>query len=241
MLIIPAIDLKKGRCVRLWQGIKSKETIYAEDPLQVARLWTKMGAKRLHIVDLDGAFTGTPKHLSLVENIKNSLSACIQYGGGIRNLKIMEEVIQKNIDFVIIGTKALSENFVRNAVDRFGEKIIASIDCKDNKVAIRGWEAKASIDIQKLGENLTREGIKTIILTDIARDGTLQGVNIEFIQKFIKNIDCNLIIAGGISSIEDIKRIKQLENERIEGVIVGKALYAKTVKLKEALKIANKG
>ncbi len=241
MLIIPAIDLKEGRCVRLWQGIKSKETIYAEDPFQVAKLWVKMGAKRLHIVDLDGAFAGVPKHLSLVKNIKTSLSASIQYGGGIRNLKTMEEVIQKNIDFVIIGTKALSENFVRDAVNKFGEKIIASIDCKNNKVAVKGWEVKASIDIQKLGENLTRDGIKTIILTDITRDGTLQGINIEFIQKFIKNVDCNLIIAGGISSIEDIKRIKQLKNERIKGVIVGKALYAKTVKLEEALKIADKG
>lgn len=237
LLIIPAIDLKQGRCVRLWQGRKEKETVYSQNPLQVAKLWVEKGAKRLHIVDLDGAFSGFPKHLDLAEKIKKAFSVPVQYGGGIRKLNILEEVIRRGIDFSIIGTKALSKNFIRRAVKRFEGKIIVSIDCKKDKIALRGWEQESALDLEYTAKKLIKLGIRTIILTDITRDGTLKGANIEFIETISKKIDCDIIIAGGISSIEDVKKIKQLRNGRITGVIIGKALYAGKIKLEEALNI----
>jgi len=237
LLIIPAIDLKGGKCVRLWQGIKNKETVYAEDPLKVAKLWINKGAKRLHIVDLDGAFSGTPKHFKIAKNIKDSLSVQIQYGGGIRSFEILNKIMQEGIDFAIIGTKALSKSFIKNAVEKFKERIIVSIDCKNGRLGVKGWEEKTPVNARQLAQDLTREGIKTIILTDITRDGTLRGVNIEFIKEFADSVDCKLIIAGGISSIEDIKKIKQLKNKKISGVIIGRALYTGNIKLEEALKI----
>ncbi|MBE0477811.1 1-(5-phosphoribosyl)-5-[(5-phosphoribosylamino)methylideneamino]imidazole-4-carboxamide isomerase [Candidatus Aerophobetes bacterium] len=239
MLVIPAIDLKGGKCVRLWQGIKDKETVYSHEPLQVAKLWIDKGAKRLHIVDLDGAFSGIPQHLPVAESIKKSFSITLQYGGGIRTLKILKGVFEKGINFAIIGTKALSKSFLQNAIDKFGERIIISIDCKEDKLALEGWEKETSIEIQEFARNVTDIGIKTIILTDITRDGTLRGVNIELIEDFLKNVNCNLIVAGGISSLEDIKWMKKLEDKKIKGIIIGKALYTGAIKLEEALKIAD--
>lgn len=240
MLIIPAIDLKAGRCVRLWQGIKEKETVYSYDPLRVAKLWIDQGAKRLHVVDLDGAFSGTTKHLAVAQRIKKSFSVTLQYGGGIRTLKALEAVLEQGINFAIVGTKALSKDFLQNAVDRFGEKIIISIDCRKDKVALEGWQKETYIEIQDFAQDLSNAKVKNIILTDITRDGTLRGVNIEFIENFLKKITCNLIIAGGVSSLQDIEKIKKLKNPKIKGVIIGKALYTGAIKLEEALKIANK-
>lgn len=240
MLIIPAIDLKEGRCVRLWQGIKERETVYATDPVEVAKLWVKKGACRLHIVDLDGAFSGSPQHLEIVEKIKNSLSVVIQYGGGIRDIKVLGEILKKKVDFAIIGTKALSLNFVKEAIAKFNNRIIVSIDAREGKVAIKGWQIKTPVSVQKLGQKLAKVGIKTIILTDIVKDGTLGGINVEFFNQFAKNVPCDLIIAGGVSSIEDIRKIKEINErvEKIKGVIIGKALYSGTIKLEDALKIA---
>lgn len=238
MLIIPAIDLKQGRCVRLWRGIKEKETVYSQNPLQIARKWVKEGASRLHIVDLDGAFWGIPKHLEIAQEIKNSISVSIQYGGGIRSLKVMEEVLKRGIDFVIIGTRALSRDFIREAVARFDGKIIVSLDHQGGKVAVRGWEVKTQVDAKKLGQRLARMGIETFILTDITRDGTLEGVNTYLVEEFAQGIFSDLIIAGGVSTLEDIEKIRDLKNKRIKGIIIGKALYSGSIKLKEALRVA---
>lgn len=238
LLIIPAIDLKEGRCVRLWRGIKDKETVYTQDPLQVARKWVREGAKRLHIVDLDGAFTGFPRHLELVKKIKSFADVPVQYGGGIRRLETIEEAVKKGIDFIIIGTKALSLNFIQKAVNKFGGKIIVSIDSREGKVAVKGWKVKTSIEAKKFIKELVSLGVENFILTDITRDGTLRGVNTRFIQQFDdQDIRGNLIIAGGVHTIEDIKKIKALRNEKIKGIIIGKALYEKTLKLKEAIQI----
>jgi len=235
LLVIPAIDLKGGRCVRLWQGIRNRETVYFEDPLQVAKIWIEKGARRLHIVDLNGAFMGAPQHLEIAEKIKKTFSVPLQYGGGIRTLRILEEVIGKGIDFAIIGTRALSKDFVQNAVQKFGGRIIVSVDCRKDKVALKGWQEEAPVNLQGFVKNLAKTGIKTVILTDITRDGTLKGVDIGFIKNFLKKISCNVIIAGGISSLEDIRRIKKLQDEKIKGVIIGKALYTGAIKLEEAL------
>jgi len=238
MLIIPAIDLKEGKCVRLWQGLKKRQTVYSDDPIQVAEEWIKKGATRIHIVDLDGAFSGKPRHLKVVESIKKSFPVIIQYGGGIRNLKILEKVLEKGIDFAIIGTKALSSRFIKEAVANFNQRIIVSIDCKNEKVAIKGWEVDTHIDAIQLSQNLADAGIKTLILTDIAKDGTLEGANISFIERFLKKVFCDIMVAGGISSLEDIKKIKKLQAKNLKGVIIGKALYSKTIDFKEALRTA---
>jgi len=239
LLIIPAIDLKSGKCVRLWQGQKEKETVYAENPVEIATLWKSKGAKRLHIVDLDGAFSGKPQHLKIVEEIKEKVPVEIQYGGGIRSLEVLEEVIRKGVDFTIIGTKALSSRFIEKAVKKFGQRIIVSIDLREDKIALKGWEKEVCVDVKDLIESLAKVGIKTVILTDIKRDGTLEGVNINFIQNLVEKVktDCNFLVAGGICSLEDIKKIKRLKSRKISGIIIGKALYTGNIKLEEALKL----
>ena len=240
MLIIPAIDLKEGRCVRLWQGIKERETVYATDPLKVAKLWFKKGARRIHIVDLDGAFSGKPKHLEIAQTIKDSLPVAIQYGGGIRSIELLEDVLKRGIDFAIVGTKALSMDFIKEAIRRFNDRIIVSIDSKEGKVAIKGWQVKTRMNVQELGKKLATLGVKTIILTDITKDGTLEGINIDFLNRFAKNIPCDLIIAGGVSSLENIRKIRQID-KKIIGVIIGKALYSGNINLEDALEVAKDG
>lgn len=238
LLIIPAIDLKGGKCVRLWRGVKSRETIYSQDPVAIARKWIEEGAPRLHIVDLDGAFSGYPRHLGIAEKIKKNYSIPVQYGGGIRQIKLIRETLKRGIDYVILGTRALSFNFIKKAVDEFGEKIIVSIDCKQGKLAIKGWEVETSVKPKELAKRLASIGVITFILTDITKDGTLEGVNITFIEHFIRELSSNLIVAGGISTVEDIKKIGEIGKGKIKGVIIGKALYEGTIKLKEAIKVA---
>jgi len=238
LLIIPAIDLKGGKCVRLWRGEKNREIIYSREPVAVAKKWIEEGAPRLHIVDLDGAFSGYPTHLGVAEKIKEISSIPIQYGGGIREIKLIREILRRDIDYVILGTKALSFKFIQKAVDEFGEKIIVAIDCKQGKIAIKGWEVETRVKPEELVRRLAPIGIATFILTDITRDGTLEGINIAFIEHFTRKLSSNLMVAGGISTVEDIKKIKEISKEKVKGVIVGKALYEGTIKLKEAIKVA---
>lgn len=238
MLVIPAIDLKDGRCVRLWQGRKEAETVYSDDPLEIAGKWVAKGTSRIHIVDLDGAFSGEPKHLGIVEKIKRTFSVKIEYGGGIRNLNVLKNVMEKGIDYAIVGTGALSSDFIGEAVQEFGEKIIVSIDCKKGKVAVEGWEVDTRTDAITLGKDLSQIGVRTIIMTDISKDGTLTGINIPFIRKFLREVPCDIILAGGVSSLEDVKEIKNLRTQNLLGVIIGKALYSHTIDLEDVLKIA---
>lgn len=235
MLIIPAIDLKGGRCVRLWQGKRDRETIYSQDPLYVARSWKERGARRLHIVDLDGAFEGRPIHLNLVERIAKELDIPVELGGGIRDISTIRRVLEKGIDYVILGSKALSLKFVEKVCQEFGDKVIVSIDVRDGKVAVEGWERQTSVQARDLARDLVRVGIKTTIFTDITRDGTMQGVNVEAVRDLANSTDVNLIVSGGISSLEDIRRIVRLNSPGIKGMIIGKALYTGGIKLEEAI------
>jgi len=238
MLIIPAIDLKEGKCVRLWQGEKDKEVVYSLDPVAVAKMWVKKGAKRLHIVDLDGAWRGEPQHLKIVERIAKEVDVPLEFGGGIRSFFILKEVLKRGIKYAILGSKALSPEFVKKACKKFRERIIVSLDVREGKVATEGWEKQTFISAEDLCKELTKIGISTIIFTDISRDGTLRGVNTEEIRKFMeecRNVD--LIISGGISSLEDIKKIGSLSTLRIIGIIIGKALYDKKIRLEEAISL----
>jgi len=237
VLIIPAIDLKGGRCVRLWQGKEDKQTVYSEDPLAIAKMWVKKGAQRLHVVDLDGAFSGKPVHLKIVEKIAREVDVPIEFGGGIREKAILDDVFTRGVDYAILGTCALSFDFVRDACLKFEDKIIISIDTRQDKILAEGWEKESSLKPEELVKGLVGSGVKTIIFTDITRDGTLRGVNIKLIQEFLEIVDVKVIIAGGVASLVDIRKLAELGGRRPAGVIIGKALYDGRVKLEEALAI----
>ena len=237
MLIIPAIDLKGGRCVRLWQGKEDKETVYSEDPLAVARMWVEKGAQRLHIVDLDGAFRGKPLHLEIVEKIGREVDVPIEFGGGIREKAILDDVFSKGVDYAIIGTRALSFDFVRDVCLEFGDKIIVSIDTSRDKILAEGWKKETSVKAKDLVKDLVKAGVKTIIFTDVTRDGTLRGVNTKLIQEFLEIANVKVIIAGGVASLADIRELAGLSGRGPAGAIIGKALYDGRVKLEEALAI----
>ena len=237
MLIIPAIDLKGGRCVRLWQGKEDKETVYSEDPLAVARMWIRKGAQRLHVVDLDGAFRGKPVHLEIVEKIAREVDVPIEFGGGIREKTILDDIFARGVDYAIIGTRALSFDFVRDVCLEFGDKIIISIDMRQDKILAEGWKKESSLKAEELVKGLVGLGVKTIIFTDTTRDGTLGGVNIKLIQEFLEIANVKVIIAGGVASLADIRKLTELGGRGPAGVIIGKALYDGRVKLEEALAI----
>jgi len=237
VLIIPAIDLKGGRCVRLWQGKEDEETVYSEDPLAIAKMWVKKGAQRLHIVDLDGAFRGKSVHLEIVEKIAREVDVPIEFGGGIREKAILDDVFTRGVDYAILGTRALSFDFVRDACLKFEDKIIISIDARQDRILAEGWEKESSLRPEELVKGLVGSGVKTIIFTDITRDGTLRGVNIKLIQEFLEIADVKVIIAGGVASLADIRKLAELGGRRPAGVIIGKALYDGRVKLEEALAV----
>ena len=238
MLVIPAIDLIEGRCVRLREGKLSSERVYSKEPVAVAELWELKGAEKLHIIDLDGAFEGKPQNLEVVKRIAKSIKLPIQFGGGVRNLRTIKEVLDCGVEYVILGTSAISKpEFVKRAIKRFGKRIMVSIDASNLKVRVRGWEEKTRKTAPILAKEMGRLGVRNIIFTDIKRDGTLRGPNISQIKKMLKAVNTPLIVSGGISSLEDIIKLKPLEKKGLTGVIVGKALYTGRVDLEKALEI----
>ena len=240
MLIIPAIDLRAGKCVRLVEGRLDRETIYSDNPMAVARIWEGNGARMLHVVDLDGAFAGSPKNLETISSIIEAISIPVQVGGGIRDIPTIERLLQMGVSRVILGTVAIrSPELVQEACDRFGERIVVGIDARDGKVAIEGWGLTAEKDALELVNEVSKVGIKRVIFTDISRDGTLKGPNLEAIKKLVTSAEVKVIASGGVSTIDDIKAINELKHLGVEGVIVGKALYAGTVDFEEALAVVN--
>lgn len=239
MLIIPAIDIRGGRVVRLIQGDFAQETVYDDDPLKVARKWEREGAQLIHVVDLDGAREGGPRNLQLVEDMADKISIPIELGGGIRNLRTIEEVLSKGIERVVMGTEAVeSPHLIREACREFGKRIVVGIDVREGLVAVRGWTSSTSRKAATLAEEMESLGVRTIIFTDIKSDGMLSGPPLESLKEMLKVTTIPLIASGGVSSLEDIKSLKSLESEGLQGVIVGKALYAGRVNLKEAIAIS---
>ena len=239
MLIIPAIDLRAGKCVRLVKGRLDRETVYSDDPAAMARLWEKLGAARLHVVDLDGAFSGRPKNLETITEIVGAVSIPIQVGGGIRDLETAQALFDIGVERVILGTVAIQQpDLVEQACTSFGDRIIIGIDARDGKVAIEGWGVTAEKDATELAEEMLQAGAQRVIFTDIRRDGTLEGPNIEAIEDLARKTRMKVIASGGVSVPDDLRALKKLEPLGVEGVIIGKSLYAGTVKLEEALKIA---
>jgi len=235
MEIIPAIDLKGGRCVRLYQGDYSRETIFSDNPVEVARHWQSLGAQRLHIVDLDGAAKGKPQHSLIIESIAHSVQVPLQLGGGLRSIDAIAQAFDLGVARVIIGTAAIEDQtLVQEACRRFGNLIIVGIDARDGYVATRGWKEGTKVTATELAWRMAHVGVGRFIYTDIARDGTLTEPNFDAIAELVKQVEVPVIAAGGISSIEHLERLSQIE---VEGAIVGRALYTGNIDLKRALDV----
>ena len=232
MIVIPAIDIKNGKCVRLTQGDFNKEKIYEEDPVFVAQKFEQAGAEMIHAIDLDGAKTGEMKNKSVIEQIINSVQIPIQIGGGIRNIKTIAS-LSSSASRVILGTSAIENiSFLKQAIQEYKEKIAVSLDAENGKLKTQGWQKSTDTNVFEFAKELEDLGVQTIIYTDISRDGTLTSPNLDSIQKLRTIIKGFLIASGGVSSLEDIKKLKEIG---ADGVITGKALYEKKIDLKEAI------
>ena len=248
MLIVPAIDLKGGKVVRLVRGDFSEQIVYGDDPLAVALRWEQAGAQRLHVVDLDGALTGTPRHLDAVAKIARGVKIPVQAGGGIRTLAAVLKLLDAGVAQVIIGTKAcLDEAFVTQAIRAHGEKIAAAVDAVEGRVAIEGWVRKEWIKPEPLIRRLLGQGVRTILYTDASRDGTLTGPGLDGLKDLLSAKDLlsgaagktAFFASGGIGSLEDLRRLRELEPWGVTGVIVGRALYDGKLDLKEAIALCS--
>jgi phosphoribosylformimino-5-aminoimidazole carboxamide ribotide isomerase len=243
MLIIPAIDIKDGRCVRLQQGDMTKETVFSEDPAAVARHWLGQGAKRLHVVDLNGAVAGKPKNEAVIKSIMEAAgdSLPVQIGGGIRDLDTVERYLDLGASYVIIGTAAVKNpGFLQDAAAAFSGHVIVALDAKDGKVAVEGWSKMTGHDVVDLARKFQDYGVESIIYTDIGRDGMLTGVNIDATLKLARELRIPVIASGGLTSLKDVEALCAVESEGITGVITGRAIYQGTLDFKQALSLAEK-
>jgi len=239
MKVIPAIDIKGGKVVRLKQGNFGEEKVYHDSPLEAAQMWAGMGAELIHIVDLDGALEGRLKNLAIIKEIAKKVSAKLEVGGGIRDKDMVQEVLGAGIDKVVVGTKALDDNFLKDIGNKFGDKIVVGIDARGGIVYTRGWVLKTKIKAVNLMQKMADRGIKTVNYTDIARDGMMVGPNIKSLKDILEISHINIVASGGVSTINDVKKLKELEIYGLSGMIIGKALYEKTIDLKEAIKLCS--
>ena len=236
MLILPAIDLRGGNCVRLVKGDFKQETIYSKHPEEIALRWEGEGAEFLHVVDLDGALAGEPQNMDAIKRILQAVKIPVEVGGGIRSMESIDRLISIGVSRVILGSVAVhKEELVREACSAYGNRIVVGIDAKNGIVATDGWEKSASISAVELAKKLGAFGLETIIYTDISRDGTLSGVNVTETAHLARASGIKVIASGGVKSISDIEELKKRECDGIIGVIVGKSIYEGTLSLTEAI------
>ena len=241
MILIPAIDLKDGKCVRLRQGEMSQVTRYSDDPVGMAEHWQNLGAAYLHIVDLDGAVEGIPKHLSQIEAIAKKLTIPIQVGGGIRNMATVQAYLSSGIDRVVVGTAALHDaEFLATIAHQFPQKILVGIDVKEGLVAVHGWTTVSTLTARQVFESMKDLPLGGIVFTDISRDGMLNGPNIASLREAAETSPVPIIASGGVTALEDIQAIQEI-GHNISGVIIGKALYEGKLDLKAALALIPAG
>ncbi len=240
MIIIPAVDIKDGKCVRLLQGRMDDDTVYSDDPEAMAAKWERLGAERIHVIDLDGAFLKNPQNVESIRKIAGSVQVPIQLGGGIRNEKTVDMYLEMGIKYVIIGTEAIKNpTFVRNICQAYPGQVIVGIDAREGKVAIDGWTQTTQVEAVDLARKFEDCGVAAINFTDIARDGMQTGPNLAATKQLAEAISIPVVASGGVSSIQDIKDLLPLETSGVIGVIVGKALYSGALELKSALELTN--
>jgi phosphoribosylformimino-5-aminoimidazole carboxamide ribotide isomerase len=239
LIVIPAIDLKDGRCVRLAQGRMDQESVYSEDPVAMARHWESKGARRLHVVDLNGAVAGKPAHRSEIEAITRAVQIPVEVGGGIRELATIEAYLSAGVRWTILGTAAFkNRDLVKEACARFPGKIILSMDAKKGDIAIQGWHEIVPLKARDLLKQFEGMGLSAIVFTDVERDGMGTGVNWEMTRELARATSIPIIASGGISRVEEIEHLKKLEPDGVMGVIIGRALYTGQLRLEEAIRVA---
>lgn len=239
MLLIPAIDIKNGKCVRLRQGDMNDETVFADDPVSVAQRWVDAGAQRLHIVDLDGAVAGKPINTELVHRIvEQHPDLVIQIGGGIRDEDTVEAYLQAGVQYVILGTKAVNEpHFVSDLCVEFPNHIVVALDARDGKLAVDGWSKLSKHNLIDLAQHFENDGVEAILYTDISRDGMLSGINIEKTRELAESIRIPVIAAGGLTSLSDLKQVCEIADSGVAGVIAGRSIYEGTLDYVEGLEL----
>ena len=238
MIVIPAIDLKGGKCVRLLQGRMEDATVYSEDPAGTAAHFESLGAELIHVVDLDGAFAGESKNLSSIKKILSAVKVPIEVGGGIRNMETIDSLLGLGVNRVVLGTAALEvPELLILACKKYPGRIVAGIDAKDGKVAVRGWGEVSSVTVDDLAKRMEDACVRAIIYTDISRDGMMTGHNVEATKRLAGQVSTPIIASGGVKDISDIKALMEIESLGVEGVITGKAVYSGALDLKEAIQI----
>ena len=236
MIIFPAIDLVSGKAVRLLKGDYDKMTVYSDNPLEIALDFKNQGATHIHLVDLEGAKDGTTPNLETIKTIIKGAGLFTEVGGGIRNMETVEKYISAGVDRVILGTAAVKDpEFLKEAVSKYGDKISVGVDIKDGFVAIKGWVEKSEYSFLDFCKKMVDTGVTTLICTDISKDGAMQGTNHELYKTLSENFGVNITASGGVSSIDDVKRLRKLD---LYGAIIGKAYYTNAISLKEAIEVA---
>ncbi len=240
MIVIPAIDILDGKVVRLKQGKFQEVTVYSEHPFDIAQQWISHGAQFMHIVDLDGAATGQIKNIVIINNIIRYAKVQVQVGGGIRDIDTIQRLISVGASSVVLCTKALEDkDFLEKALEFWPDKIIVSIDASHGKLAKEGWTSISTINATDFAKELQDVGVKGIIYTDISRDGMLKGPNIDGIKSILDAVDIRVVASGGISNLNDLKKLKELEKEGLFGIILGRAIYERTLSLREAIEFCS--
>ncbi len=236
MIIFPAIDLYEGKAVRLLRGEYDKMTIYSENPIEIARDFEEKGATHIHMVDLEGAKSGETPNLEIVKQIASETGLFVEIGGGIRSMETVDRYIEAGVDRVILGTAAVeNRDFLYKAVEKYGEKIAVGADIKDGFVAIKGWLEKSEFSCFEFCEEMQKIGVKTLICTDISKDGAMQGTNLELYKELSQRLDMQIVASGGVSDMENVRKLRKMD---IYGAIIGKAYYTGAIDLKEAIEVA---
>lgn len=239
MIIYPAIDLRNGKCVRLTKGSFDAETVFSDNPAEMAARWEAQGAEYLHVVDLDGAVAGESKNLKSIQAILAAVKIPVQVGGGIRSMENIDKMLSIGVSRVILGSIAVKNpELVRQACLKYGDRIVVGIDAKEGMAAVEGWGEKSDASAVKLACQMVKLGVKTIIFTDISKDGTLSGVNVQATAELAQKSRADVIASGGVSSLDDIRQLMQHEKDGIKGCIVGKAIYTNNINLEDAIKMA---
>ena len=240
MNLYPAIDLYQGKVVRLQRGDFQAETVYSHDPAAQAKQWQAEGASWIHVVDLEGAKTGELRNFASVSAIRKSVTCKIQYGGGVRTLEQAECLLREGVDRIVVGTKALDAAFFGNLLDRFGDRLAVGLDTREGRVQTEGWLKESDQTLEGILKKFNKTGLSTVIYTDIAKDGMLQGPNFPGLKQVLGWSKARVILSGGISRLEDLEQCREITQNHFDGVIIGKALYEKKFQLREALKTAER-